>query len=126
LFHQGLTARSCTVQAHVFRLISPGSRPTKNPASLQRRGHDLIPAVPPCLGAQTTVVASRASTLGGLAPATPARPTDDAIVAFSRAARRRVPDPAYAGLTPSAGSLRAGAGSVLLLVNAYEYWIVGN
>src|SRR5947209_19260850 len=50
--------------------------PTKNPASCtEARSHRRDPAVPPCSGALTTVVAGRASTLGGLAPATPARPT---------------------------------------------------
>src|SRR5206468_12061122 len=53
----------------------------KTPPPVQRRGlYRRDPAVPPCSGALTTVVAGRASTLGGLAPATPARPTATRLV----------------------------------------------
>src|SRR6202023_1648784 len=63
--------------------------------------------------------ASHTSTLGGLAPATPAR-TSRSRRPFSRAAQGRVRDPTCTGLSPIAGSLEQDSESVLLPVNAYS------
>src|SRR5439155_7389332 len=58
-----------------------------------------------------------ATALGGLAPATPARP-NKSTRPFPRAAQRRVRDTFCAGLAATAGSLEQNSRSVLLPINA--------